>query len=129
MQCLTLALVNPPAKGEYRVFNQFEETYDITELAFKVAKVASTMGIATEVRNIENPRQELEEHYYKPDHQHLFDLGYQPSRDMEAELQVMLADLRRHKSRIEQVRDALIPDIRWDGTRRRCHSVLDAKAG
>jgi UDP-sulfoquinovose synthase len=129
MQCLTLSLENPPAKGEYRVFNQFEETYDITELAFKVSKVASAMGIATEVRNMENPRIELEEHYYKPDHQHLFDLGYQPSRDMEAELRVMLKDLGKYRSRIEQVRDALIPDIRWDGTRSRCHSVLNAKAG
>ena len=27
MQCLTLALENPPAAGEYRVFNQFEEVY------------------------------------------------------------------------------------------------------
>ena len=29
MQCLTLGLENPPAPGEYRVFNQFEETYSI----------------------------------------------------------------------------------------------------
>ena len=29
MQCLTLGLENPPEPGEYRVFNQFEETYSI----------------------------------------------------------------------------------------------------
>ena len=32
MQCLTLSLENPPEAGEYRVFNQFEEVYDVTEL-------------------------------------------------------------------------------------------------
>ncbi|HIE55003.1 MAG TPA: NAD-dependent epimerase/dehydratase family protein, partial [Chromatiaceae bacterium] len=36
MQCLTLAIENPPKEGEYRVFNQFEEVYDIYELAEKV---------------------------------------------------------------------------------------------
>ena len=40
MQCLTIAVENPPAPGEYRVFNQFEEVYDITELAGKVGRVA-----------------------------------------------------------------------------------------
>jgi len=36
MQCLTLAIKNPPKTGEYRVFNQFEEVYSITELGEKV---------------------------------------------------------------------------------------------
>ena len=33
IQCLTLAIENPPEAGEYRVFNQFAEVYDITDLA------------------------------------------------------------------------------------------------
>jgi UDP-sulfoquinovose synthase len=119
MQCLTLAVENPPDAGEYRVFNQFEETYDITELANKVQTVAGEIGLDVQIRNLENPRQELEEHYYKPDHQHLYDLGYDPTHDMEAELRIMLADLHRHRDRIEAVKGVLIPDIRWDGTRRK----------
>jgi UDP-sulfoquinovose synthase len=117
MQCLTLALENPPAEPEYRVFNQFAEVYDVTELALKVQKVGVELGFAPEVRNLENPRTELEEHYYNPDHQHLFDLGYEPTHDVEAELRIMLADLRTHTDRIEAKRDALIPDVRWDGRR------------
>jgi len=119
MQCLTIAIENPPDEGEYRVFNQFEETYDVTELAFKVQKAANELGLDCEVRNIENPRQELEEHYYNPDHQHLLDLGYRPTHDMQAELRVMLSDLMRFRDRIEAAKDVLIPDIRWDGTRRK----------
>ena len=120
MQCLTLTIENPPQAGEYRVFNQFEEVYNITELAHKVVKVARELGIdGAEVRNLENPRQEAEEHYYNPDHQHLFDLGYQPTHDMEAELRIMLADLMEYRERITARREVLIPDIRWDGTRRK----------
>jgi UDP-sulfoquinovose synthase len=117
MQCLTLALENPPKVGEYRVFNQFEEVYDVTTLALKVQKVAATLGLEVEVRNLENPRKEMEEHYYHPDHQHLFDLGYKPTHDVEAEMRIMLQDLLKYRDRIEAKREVLIPDVRWDGRR------------
>jgi UDP-sulfoquinovose synthase len=116
MQCLTLALENPPKAGEYRVFNQFEEVYDVTALAEKVQRVAAKLGLKVEVHNLENPRQEMEEHYYKPDHQNLLDLGYQPTHDVEAEMKIMLTDLIKCRDRIESKRAALIPEIRWDGT-------------
>jgi UDP-sulfoquinovose synthase len=119
MQCLTLALENPPAAGEYRVFNQFEEVYSITELAEKVVGVAAEFGITVNTENLENPRKEQEEHYYNPDHQHLLDLGYQPTHDVQQELRVIFRDLIKYRDRIEAVKDVLIPDIRWDGTRRK----------
>jgi UDP-sulfoquinovose synthase len=118
MQCLTLAVEHPPERGEYRVFNQFEEVYDLTEVAHKVQKTAEGMGLSVQVRNVENPRKELEEHYYNPDHQHLLDLGYKPTHDMESELAIMLKDLVRFDRRIEARLEALHPDIRWDGTRK-----------
>lgn len=117
MQCLTLALEHPPQPGEYRVFNQFEEVYDVTELAAKVKTVAGGLGLSVEVRNLENPRKELEEHFYRPDHQHLIDLGYRPTHDVETELGIMLRDLLRYRDRIEAKRAVLIPDVRWDGRR------------
>lgn len=128
IQCLTLALENPPAWGEYRVFNQFEEVYDVTELALKVQKVAGELGLDVEVRNLENPRKEMEEHYYRPDHDNLLDLGYQPTHDMETDLRLMLRDLMRYRHRIEAKREVLIPDIRWE--RRRCKvRFLDSDGG
>jgi len=119
VQCLTLALENPPKAGEYRVFNQFAEVYDVTELALKVQKVAGELGLEVEVRNLENPRKEMEEHHYKPDHQHLFDLGYQPTHEVEAEMRIMIQDLMKYRDRIEAKRDMLIPDVRWDGRRKK----------
>ncbi len=83
MQCLTLALENPPNAGEYRVFNQFEETYTITELAEQVQTIARRDRIRRPDPADREPAVELEEHYYNPDHQHLLDLGYRPTHDME----------------------------------------------
>lgn len=119
MQCLTIAIENPPEKGDYRVFNQFEEVYDLTQLALMVQKVAQGNGLDVEVRNTENPRFEMEEHYYAPDHRHLLDLGYQPTHDVETEVDLMIKDLIRWRSRIEARSDALLPNIRWDGTRKK----------
>ncbi|MBI5502673.1 MAG: NAD-dependent epimerase/dehydratase family protein [Deltaproteobacteria bacterium] len=120
MQCLTLALENPPPPGEYRVFNQFEDVYDITELALAVQRAARNLGLEVEVRNMVNPRLEAEEHYYNPDHRRLLDLGYRPSGDMAAELRTMLADLLRWRGRIQSHVHALAPDIRWSGSREKC---------
>jgi UDP-sulfoquinovose synthase len=119
MQCITIAVANPPGEGEYRVFNQFEEVYSVTELALKVREAASKIGLDVEIRNLENPRKEMEEHYYKPDHEHLLALGYVPTHDVEKELEIMLRDLMKYSNRIEARLEALIPDIRWDGTRKK----------
>ncbi len=124
MQCLTIAVENPPQPGEYRVFNQFEECYTVDELAHKVREAASAVGLQVEIEHFDNPRIEKEEHYYNPDRQHLIDLGYKPTHDVVAEMRIMLKDLLEHKERIRARRDILIPDIRWDGTRRRSH-LLD----
>jgi UDP-sulfoquinovose synthase len=117
MQCLTIVLEHPAEKAEYRVFNQFEETYSIYELAENVAAAAAEAGLETEIRPMENPRMEAEEHYYAPDHEHLLNLGYVPTHDMNAELKDMFVDLIPHRDRIEAVKEALTPDIRWDGSR------------
>jgi len=119
MQCLTLGIENPPEQGEYRVFNQFEEVHNLSELALKVQKAAGGLGMEVEVRSLENPRTEQEEHFYEPDHRNLLDLGYEPTHDVEAEITIMLEDLQKYSDRIETYRDALIPDVRWDGRRLR----------
>lgn len=117
MQCLTLALENPPEPGEYRVFNQFERVYDITELAEIVHHVAADMGLSPTIRNTVNPRRELEDHYYNPERRKLIDLGYEPTHDIEGEVEVMLRDLLAHRDRIEARRDVLLPKVRWSGGR------------
>lgn len=125
MQCMTLAIENPPGRGEYRVFNQFEECYTVEELAAKVQEAASAVGIDAEILHYDNPRTEKDEHYYNPDRQHLIDLGYQPTHDVVAEIKIMLRDLMPHRERILERRDILVPDIRWDGTRQKSRALAE----
>lgn len=114
LTCLTLALENPPETGEYRVFNQFEDTYSIEELAGIVANEALALGIDCEIVHYENPRAERTDHYYNPDRQHLIDLGYQPCGDIRKEISQMIRDVLPHAERLAPFRNTLVPEIRWD---------------
>lgn len=113
IQCLTLALENPPQLGEYRVFNQFEEVYSILDLAKAVAEVAVELGLNPKIQCIQNPRIESEDHYYKPDHQRLFDLGYVPTRNICGEVKLMLEDLLTHRNRVFRSSEHILPNISW----------------
>ena len=123
MTCLRLAVENPPGPGEFRVFNQFENAYTVSELARLVQAVARDIGLMVEIRHYENPRSEMEEHYYNPDRQRLLDLGYQPTRDIKAVIKPMLRELLTHKDRIAAHADVLIPDIRWDSSRKKSEII------
>jgi len=113
MQCLTLATENPPEKGEYRVFNQFDETYSVNELAEKVLKVGKKLGYDVKVKHPENPRVEAEEHYYNPDHEGLYKLGFKPIHPLEKELEIMFKDLERFRDRILRKKDRIMPTVYW----------------
>lgn len=123
MTCIELVLEHAPKAGEYRVINQFEETYEIIELARRVQEAAKGVGIVTSISPIENPRFESESHYYEPDRKTLIDWGYHPTRDMAGELRGMLEDLLPHRDRIMEKIHAICPDIRWGGQRKICDSL------
>ena len=88
-----------------------------------VRAVAADIGIAAEIRQYENPRAEMEEHFYQPDRQRLVDLGYQPTANIKAVMKEMMLDLLENRDRIEAHADVLIPDIRWEGGRRRSQVI------
>lgn len=90
LNCVRLSLENPANKGELRIFNQFTETFSVNELADKVQKAGRNFGLNVEVKNIENPRKELEEHYYNPKHTGLLELGLVPNLLTEEVLAKML---------------------------------------
>lgn len=117
IQCLTLALENPPEKGEYRVFNQFDETYTINSLARLVVKAALEIGLPYKwnIDHIANPRVEAEEHYYNPDHEKLRFLGFKPTQPIGKEIKETLTILTAYKSRIESYREHIAPKIFWRG--------------
>lgn len=123
VHCMAITIENPPEAGEYRVFNQFEETYSINELAEMVQEVGNELGLNVEINEYDNPRHEAAKHYFNPDRQHLIDLGYEPSHDVKSEMKIMIQDLMEHKDRILEKESILVPDIRWDGAHKRSEVV------
>ena len=115
IQCLTIAVENPPEFGEYRVFNQLDEIYGINELAELVRKAADSFGSSVEILSVENPRVEMEEHFYKVEHENLKRLGFRPTRHIDEELEIMLTDLVKFKSRVRAKKSAIAPRFRWKG--------------
>ena len=114
IQCLKLAVENPPDKGEYLVLNQFDEAYSVAEIAEKVRKVGNKLGLEVEIENIENPRIEGEEvKYYNPVHEKLYKLGFKPKNTIDEVLSAMLADLTKYKDRLVEKKDAILPTVRW----------------
>jgi nucleoside-diphosphate-sugar epimerase len=111
IQCLTIAIDNPPNKGEYRTWNQFDTTFSINQLASIVSNQAFDLEIISFENHIENPRIEAEEHYYNPHHQTLFDLGYKPTGHIGREIRQLLLDLMPYKDRI--IKDVIMPKTTW----------------
>jgi UDP-sulfoquinovose synthase len=112
LQCVELAVANPPEAGEYRVFNQFTEQFSVGELADLVHRSADEVGIEIEIDHIDNPRVEAEEHYYNPVHGKLLDLGLEPSYLGDELVRSMLKMIERHRDRV--IDSAIDPRTRWN---------------
>jgi UDP-sulfoquinovose synthase len=111
LQCVALAVGSPAEKGELRIFNQFTEQFSVNELAERVSRVGNSMGLGVEVRSIENPRKELEDHYYNAKHSGLLELGLKPNYLTDDVVASMLEVVVKHKASIEQRR--IMPRVRW----------------
>ncbi len=55
VRCIELACIEPAARGECRVFNQFTEQFSILELAQLVQKAARKMRLNVEIENLAGP--------------------------------------------------------------------------
>jgi UDP-sulfoquinovose synthase len=111
LQCVELTAENPAGAGEYRVFNQFTETFTVAELAYKVKHAAGVLGIDVTVQNLQNPRFELEEHYYNPVHTKLPSLGLKPTLLSENLIESTLGVIQRYRGRV--ISDVIAPSTQW----------------
>jgi UDP-sulfoquinovose synthase len=111
LQCVELAAENSAELGEFRVFNQFTEQFNVMELAELVRKSAAELGHEVEIQHFPNPRVEMEEHYYNPTHTKLLDLGLQPHFLGEELVRSMLRIIEVHKERV--IERAIVPRTRW----------------
>ncbi|MGD0440715.1 MAG: NAD-dependent epimerase/dehydratase family protein [Acidimicrobiales bacterium] len=112
LACVELACVNPPEPGEYRVFNQFTESFSVLELAEWTAKLA---GDGVTIDNVPDPRVEKEEHYYNAVATQLPALGLKPHFLEDATIEVLIETAKRYKDRVEF--DAIRPTVNWRSTK------------
>lgn len=111
MRCIELAILSEPGDGEFRVFNQITEWFSVNQLAERVQRVGSRMGLNVEIEPIANPRVEKEEHYYNVVHTKLLDLGLQPHLLDDEEVESMIQIALKYKDRIDP--RLIIPTVNW----------------
>ena len=111
LQCLLLAAENPAESGELKIYNQFVETFSVNQLANSVKETGSAMGLNVEVKCIDNPRKEMEEHYYNPAHTGLLELGLEPNYLNESILKKILEKVCLHKESITS--DRIFRGVKW----------------
>ena len=112
IQCVTLAIENPPDAAEYRVFNQFTEQFSVNELAGRVQQVAGDLGINVTIDRVKDPRIEAEEHYYNATHTKLFDLGLKAHLLSDEVIAHTIETIQRYKDRI--LLAPIAPRTKWD---------------
>ena len=111
INCVNLAMTNPPKFGEFRVFNQFTEFASLNELAEKIKQYASKINLKPQIKNINNPRIEEENHYYNPKNTSLLSLGLKPIYFDDEQIKIMLNFINKYKSRVDL--SLLEPKIFW----------------
>jgi UDP-sulfoquinovose synthase len=111
LACVELACTNPAEAGEFRVFNQFTESFSVSELA---GMVVDAYPGRVEVENLEDPRVEKQEHYYRAAHTKLLDLGLVPHLLNRTTISSLLAVADRHRDRVDVT--AVRPTVQWRST-------------
>ena len=111
IRCVELATLNPAAVGEMRVFNQFTEQFSVEQLAELVKHAGAEVGLDVTINPIQNPRVEMEEHYYNAQHTKLLDLGLRPHLLSEALVEHVFEVIGRYKDRV--IMDHILPRDRW----------------
>lgn len=111
LQCVELAMHNPPGKSQLRILNQFTETFSVNDLAERVVRVGNEMNLNVVAKSIENPRKEPEEHYYNPAHSGLLELGLQPHYMTDEVLAAMLTEVIKYKDAIDTGK--IMPRVKW----------------
>jgi len=111
VRCVELACLNPAARGECRVYNQFTEHFSVSDLAKKVQHAGKTLGLNVEIDHIPDPRVEAEQHYYNAKHSKLIDLGLQPHNLSESLLDSLVNIAMKYRDRVDLA--LMLPQVNW----------------
>jgi UDP-sulfoquinovose synthase len=111
VRCVEIACLNPAARGEFRVFNQFTEQFSVLELARMVQAAGKKLGLEVRVDHIPDPRVEAEEHFYNAKHSKLIELGLKPHLLSDSLLDSLMNIALRYRERIDTSK--MMPQVNW----------------
>jgi UDP-sulfoquinovose synthase len=111
VRCMEIAIANPAKAGEFRVFNQFTEQFSVKDLALMVKKAGTAIGLDVEISNLDNPRVELEKHYFNAKNTSLLSLGLEPHYLSDALLDSLLNFATKYKHRVDE--KEILPKVSW----------------
>jgi UDP-sulfoquinovose synthase len=111
VRCVELAIANPAEPGQFRVFNQFTELFSVGDLAMMVKKAGIAMGLDVDINYLDNPRVELEQHYFNAKNTKLLDLGLQPHYLSDSLLDSLLNFASKYKHRVDMKQ--ILPKVSW----------------
>jgi UDP-sulfoquinovose synthase len=114
LACVELAMLNPAAAGEFRVFNQFTEQFSVLDLALAVQKAGRELGMEVTINHLPNPRVEKEAHYYNAVNTNLLSLGLQPHYLSDTLLESVIGVVQRYKQNIKP--SLIMPTVNWRET-------------
>jgi UDP-sulfoquinovose synthase len=115
VRCIEIACLNPAARGECRVFNQFTEQFSVLEIAHLVQTAARKLGREVEIDHLPSPRVEAEEHYYNAKHSKLINLGLDPHYLSESLLDSLMNIALRYQDRVDA--STFLPQVNWRNAR------------
>lgn len=111
LNCVSIAIDNPAKPGEFRVRNQFTETFSMNELALLVKESAKDIDIEIDIDHINNPRVEDEEHHYNPSNKSFIELGLKPIKLSSEFIQKNILYIQKYLQNIDE--KILHPSINW----------------
>ncbi|MCL2924750.1 MAG: NAD-dependent epimerase/dehydratase family protein [Trichodesmium sp. MAG_R04] len=111
VRCMEIAIANPAEAGKFRVFNQFTETFSVLGLAEMVKKASKTMDLDVHINHLDNPRVELEEHYFNAKNTNLLELGLKPHYLSDSLLDSLLNFAIKYKKRVDK--NHILPKVSW----------------
>ena len=120
VRCIEIACLNPAKPGEFRVFNQFTEQFNVLELAQMVKVSGKELGLKVEIEHLPDPRVEAETHYYNAKHSSLIKLGLQPHLLSNSLLDSLINIAMRYRDRIDP--SQFLPTVNWRNARNDRHA-------
>jgi UDP-sulfoquinovose synthase len=114
VRCIEIACLNPAARGECRVYNQFTEQFSVLEIAQMVQTAAGKLGMAVELNHLPDPRVEAEEHYFNAKHSKLMDLGLVPHYLSTSLLDSLVNVALKYRDRLDT--SLILPRVNWRQT-------------